>query len=418
MKYIFIKLNAIFFRLTSLLIIVFFCLPLAGQEAILLSRAIKVAEENNLRLKSEKLKVAYAQALINTHKNIAPTDFNAEIGQFNSVFFDTKIGIAQSFQLPVVYQRKKKLLSESAKSASVDMALSATEIRQQLDILYNQYMYLKEKEALLIRHDSLYGQFLNKTIIRLQNGETDILERTTAENQKNNIMMQLQMIRNDEKILLMEFNLILNDGISYVPYNNGLQLLTYNIFYDSSSLYRHPLMQSSFQKIQIAQAATNVIKSALMPGISLAYNNFSIRGIGADNNIYKASYRFSSVQFGVAMPIFRKAIKADIDASRINETILMAQMEQQYKELTSNINQHYQSYNQYRDQIMYYETSALNNAALIRNTADEQFKNGLINYLDFVLLVNQAVSIENDYIDLIKSANDQIIFLHYLTNNY
>ncbi|MBK9734267.1 MAG: TolC family protein [Saprospiraceae bacterium] len=418
MNNISIKQNVTFLQILILIILVIFNHVLIGQEVIYLERAIEVAESNNLRLKSEKLKLAYAEELKFTAMDIAPTDFNAEIGQFNSAFFDSKIGIAQSFQLPVVYQRKKKLLSENVKSASFNFLLSASEIRQQLDIIFNQYAHLKEKETLLMRHDSLYGQFLITTVTRLEKGETDILERVTAEHQKNSITMQLQQIRNDMKVILMEFNLILNDATYFIPDSDGLRLLKYNIFYDSSSLYRHPLMQISLQKIQTAKAATNVLKSALLPGISLAYNNLSIRGLGADNNSYNAADRFSSVQLGVAMPIFRKSIKADINASGINESILSTQLEEQYNDLKSTINQRYQTLHQHQDQIIYFEKTALKNAELIRNTADQKFKNGLINYLEFVLLVNQAISIENEYIDLIKAANDQIISLHYLTNNY
>ena len=70
-------------------------------------------------------------------------------------------------------------------------------------------------------------------------------------------------------------------------------------------------------------------------------------------------------------------------------------------------------YNKYLQTIKYYETTALNNSNLISKTANIQFVNGDINYLEWVLLTNQAISIQNDYVDTLKNLNDNIIHLNY-----
>jgi len=62
----------------------------------------------------------------------------------------------------------------------------------------------------------------------------------------------------------------------------------------------------------------------------------------------------------------------------------------------------------------YFETSSNTNSKVITTTAKKQFDNGDINYLDFVLLVNQSISIQNSYLESIKSLNELVISLNYL----
>jgi cobalt-zinc-cadmium resistance protein CzcA len=46
-----------------------------------------------------------------------------------------------------------------------------------------QLLYLQEKKKLLIKSVTVYDEFLRKSTLRLEQGESNILEKTTAENQ-------------------------------------------------------------------------------------------------------------------------------------------------------------------------------------------------------------------------------------------
>jgi cobalt-zinc-cadmium resistance protein CzcA len=54
--------------------------------------------------------------------------------------------------------------------------------------------------------------------------------------------------------------------------------------------------------------------------------------------------------------------------------------------------------------------------SIIIETANKQFANGDINYLDFVMLTNQAITIQNNYIEAVKALNDSIIALSFITS--
>jgi cobalt-zinc-cadmium resistance protein CzcA len=67
--------------------------------------------------------------------------------------------------------------------------------------------------------------------------------------------------------------------------------------------------------------------------------------------------------------------------------------------------------------LQYYEQHALQFAANIITAADKKFTAGDINYLEWVMQTNQAISIQSGYIDAIAGYNESIIELNYLTSN-
>ncbi|MDZ7647871.1 MAG: TolC family protein [Cytophagales bacterium] len=59
------------------------------------------------------------------------------------------------------------------------------------------------------------------------------------------------------------------------------------------------------------------------------------------------------------------------------------------------------------------EQTGLTNATLISDTANKQFANGGINYLEWVMLTNQAISLRNEYLIAVNNLNESIIQLNY-----
>ncbi len=391
---------------------------LSGQEIIQLQKAIEISKANNAKLRSDAGLVKYQKALVNTAYNFAPTQFNAELGQFNSSYFDTGFGISQTFSLPKVYQRRAAVNQHQAKTAEYYFKMSEVEIRQQLDQIFMEYNFLTAKEILLNYQDSLYTVFVDKTIIRWEKGETDVLEKTTAEQQKINLYNQLTMVGKMKEYLVLQLQWYINDGQKYVPQTDGFGVLKYGLFYDSISIKKHPVLQMAAQEIATARANTQSERTALWPELTAGYRNVSIRGTGADNVVYQGSDRFSSFQIGLGIPIFRKGIKASIQSAQRLEEVKANIYEAKKSEISAQIREKYILYNACMTQMEQYEKSALPNARLIRSVSEKQFGNGQINYLEYVMLTNQAITIESEYLELKRNLNMYIIDLHYLTTNY
>jgi len=100
------------------------------------------------------------------------------------------------------------------------------------------------------------------------------------------------------------------------------------------------------------------------------------------------------------------------------EEVKLSMFEAKKSEISALIGQKYVLYNETLSQLGQYEQKALPNARLIRSVTEKQFSNGQINYLEYVMLTNQAIGIESEYLELKRNLNMYIIDLHYLTTNY
>lgn len=386
-----------------------------SQVPISLNAAIDSAVQNNSQIKNEQLKSSYQSLLVGSSRTFAPTNFILETGQINSTYNDSKISVLQNFSFPTVYAKQKQFLQEEWKSSVLSVSLKEVQIKKDLTNIFYAIIYLDQKKKLLTYSDSLYSVFYKKAILRLEKGESNILEKISSETQLGQIKMQLNQLNKDLDVLLLQFQLILNTQVTYYPkYNNVKLTLIGNS--DTSLLNNHASLQIIKHQQELANASIEIEKAKLLPDLSIGYNNTSIKGMGADNQLYGSGSRFGAVQLGVGIPIFTKAQKTKIEGAVISRKIA----ESNYSVAVQNMQTQYQIvYTQYLKQLQsidYYESKALKNAEIISTTANIQLANGGINYLEWVQLINQSTSVKNDYIDAVKVLNELILQLNYFTN--
>ena len=386
-----------------------------AQTPISLEAAIDTALKNNLSVKAEQLKAQYQQMLIKTAAVIPKTAVMAEAGQINSIYTDTKFGLNQSFSLPKVYSSQKALLQEEWKSSLLGAAANEALLKKQVAQVFYHMLYARQKKVLLQYIDSLYTAFYKRAELRLAKGESNILEKASAETQLGQINIQLNQLQQDMNILQWQFQLLLASDNLLVPgedvYKAGLPVLA-----DTAVLQAHVSLKAVQQQQQVAAAAINLEKSRLLPDFSVGYSNTSIKGTGADNKVYGAGSRFSAVQLGVGIPIFARAQKEKINSARVSSRIAENNYALVLKTLQSDYQVAMAEYNKYLQAVQYFENTGLKNAALVTSTANQQLANGSINYLEWVQVINQAITVKSDYIEAVKNLNSSIVLLHYFTN--
>jgi len=401
---------------TVLLLIFFIHENTNAQTPINLQSAIDIASKNNLTVKNEKLNAEYQKKLIATSVDIPQTNITAEYGQINSFYNDSKIGIAQSISFPTVYAKQKSLQNEILKISVLNIAVKEAELIKEVSEVFYGLIYLGEKKNILLKNDSMYASFLEKANLRFAKGETNILEKTTAETQRGQIAIQLNQLRNDIDILQLHFQLLLNTTTIFVPSADNPKLL-FNATFDSLAVSNHPQIKVLLQQKNISLVNTQLQKHKLLPDLNMGYNNQSIQGNGADNILYARSYRFSAVQLGIGVPLFFGAQKGKINAAKIGELISENDYRIGLKRLTIEYVAAYKNYQTQLQTVKYFEDTALPNANTIAKTANEQYANGDINYLEWTLLINNVVSLQSSYTDAVKDLNQTIIDLNFLTSN-
>lgn len=264
-----------------------------------------------------------------------------------------------------------------------------------------------------MRNDSIYGSFLTKANYRLSSGETNILEKTTAELQRGSITMQLKQIRKEIEVVLLQFRFILNIRTAVIPEENKLKLHL-DLKLDSNLISQHPYLKIMDQQNKISTITHRLEKSLLLPDLQIGYYNMTMKGTGADNKFYTNSSRFQSIQVGIGIPLFFGTQKAKISAARIGKIIAennyTTEFETFQSQYISLVKQHLTNL----EIVNYFETYSLKNATLILDAANKQFSSGELNYLEWVMLANQVIIIQSNYLDAIKNLNETIIQINYL----
>jgi cobalt-zinc-cadmium resistance protein CzcA len=381
-----------------------------------LQQAIDTALKNNMSVKNGKLRAEYNQKLIKSGYALPATNINAEYGQINSFYSDKKIGVVQTFSFPTVYSANKKFLTEEWKSSVLNIGIQEQLLKKQVTIIYCDLVYLQRKKTLLLKNDTLFAEFLDKATLRFNKGESNVLEKVTADNQRGQIALQLSQLEHDMELAQLQFQLLLNSNIEFLPSDKEIQINPI-LLADNVSIADHPSLQYMKQQQKVAAASTTVEKSKLLPDFTVGYNLVGMRGMGADNKDYNSSLRFQSVQISLAIPIFFGGQKARIRAAKVNEAITAGEYESNFMKLEIAYQSALSEYRKYDKAVLYFENTALKNSSLITYTANKQFLNGEINYLEWVMLINQAISIQSEYIDALKNKNISIAELNSFKQN-
>jgi cobalt-zinc-cadmium resistance protein CzcA len=338
----------------------------------------------------------------------------AEYGQINSSYNDTRFGIAQSFEFPTVYSKQKQVLNSEWKTAAAITALKEMDLRKEITHTFYALVTLNEKERLLQKSDSLLTEFLRKASLRLKKGESNILEQTTASLQLGQLKQQVLQLQQEKKMLQSKFQLLLNSETVYEPLASSSQI-TYTAPLDSESSL-HPKLQVIGAQQKSAAAQTQLERAKILPMLTLGYFNNSFQGTGPDAVLYDQNTRFHSMQLGFGIPLLGGSQRAKVKAAKVQEEIMAEEYSWIQQSLTKQLELAQQTVSKNQEKIRYFETTALPNATLIITTANNQFSSGNINYLDWVMLISQAISVENQYIESVSAYNESVIELYYLTS--
>lgn len=369
---------------------------LQAQENITFEQALEKAYQQNGTLKSSKLISDYQEKLKASYLDIPQLEVTGAFGQIQGEETDNSFGISQRFSFPTVYSKRKQMLDAEWTASVINQNLTKVQLTKEVTDVFYRILVLQEKKKVLEYISQLYTSFADKAGLRLKKGEANILEESTAEIQKEQMNMQLHSLENDLNIAQLQLQLLLQSETAYQPVadrpvmNVGLQV-------SEEMVKQHPELQYLQQQIKIGEAEVQLEKSRLLPELLIGYTNQSMKNI--NNN------RFSAVQIGVGIPLFTKGQRALAKAAQAKINLSENQYQRKEIELKNRLAQQLKNYMNQQRIVENYEQKQLPKSETILKTAQKQMDMGEIDYLNWVILVNQAVKTKADYIDSLERLN-------------
>lgn len=372
-----------------------------------LNRLIETALANNKELSSYQLQTQAAKANINTafdfdkttvyygydENNVAPNDKALRV-----------LGIEQTFSFPTVYGAQKKVYKSQWEQNKALYEIQKNKLVLAISVVYEQIVYTQNKEALYTQLDSLYSAFSKAGSRKFELGESNYLEKITAEAKSKQIHTTLVQLKSQKQALYEQLKSLVQSEDDFLVSNNSLNLL----YLDNVSMGKE-LQRNYMETVSKTYSSQLKLQNQnWLPNLSVELFTGTNKGLG---------YRQNGFQIGIAIPLFfsgnvskRKTAKLEQqswEAMRSNREI---QMESFYMQKQAELNQH-------KEMIKYYTENGQKLSKEIIKTADMSYKNGEIDFFQYIQSMENAISIESDYLDNVLSYNKSYLELHYFNFN-
>ncbi len=384
---------------------------MSAQE-ISLHAALDSAAAHNLGLRAAELEHRSVVAAKATAWSIPPTTFSSEFGQINGDQRDNKWSIVQSFELPFVYSSESQLRETEINLSSQRLRNTGLELSMQVQRSFYRMRVLLERERLLAQSDTLYASIARVQSERLTSGDNSALEATTAASQHAHIR-QLQRLNRAE---LMEeqlaFSQHLHSSTLWLP-DSGSAAMADPMLNATAQLDKHPSVRIRELQTESARADRSLQASKFFPQLSLGYTSQSFVGStkSGSSQVYGASDRFQSFALGLNLPLFFvaptarkevadwKLLAAETELTSAQQSVRSEWQRQSVRLLSA------------REHLQYYQQTALAQAQELSKHAQRSYSLGEINLVEFLLLQQQALNTQLDYLHALEAWNTAVLEL-------
>lgn len=356
---------------------------------ISLEKAIEFGVTNNKGLQSSKKQVVMNKQLEGSAYAIDKTDIYYNFDQNNIATNNSPLnvfGISQTIKFPTFYSSQKNVLKQQTSVAEQKYQIDEQILKKEISKAYctvshwqqmvNNYSYL----------DSVYQKFADAANQRFEVGETNNLELLLAQSKSKEIGVTLfQSKMNYESSIVQLNKWIQSDTIFTVS-----KKMQSNIALIPLDTLNNPLIQYLNQSIMLSEKQLDVTKKSLLPDLKL--------GLFQGINNGDSPNRFYGIEAGISIPLFYRADKAKIQASKTEILIKQNDFENYSIQIESNFQGLSNELKAYKSGIDYYNDFGKKLATETLLNANIAYKAGEIDYLQYITLLDHANTIKLNYL--------------------
>lgn len=385
-----------------------------------LNQAIDLAVKNNQLLQANNLDIQTAQILRGGILTLPKTNISAVLGQVNSRRFDENFSISQDIPNPALIRAKRQFAEQNVGISQQKLAINKQELIFNIKQSWYQILYLQALNQVFQREDSLLQQFVRGAILKFKTGESGILEKTIAENKQQQLQQNTFQINNLIAVEKLKLNQLMNNSSDISIEEKAFPNLNFNEINDPNLINNNPLLLYAKQQIALIEAERNVVKADALPDFKVGYFIQSIAGaqdVNGQVKNYNSIPQFQGIQLGLNLPLFGKsAYKAKNEA--INMQLLAQQKNNEYlqTQLQGQLKQYVQQYDFAKNNVAYYEKTALPNAQLIIKNATKAYQSGDIGYVEFAQALQTNLESQKAYLEAINNLNKTVISIQFIIN--
>ncbi len=217
-----------------------------------LDQAVQAALRNNLGIKSAEYQIEYFKQLKKTGSDIGKLSAVWTHGQFNSIYQDNNLTLSQTIPFPTTLSNQIRLGKEQVIGAQQNLIVQQNNLAYEVKSAYHQLLYQNALKKLLLSQDSLYTDFVKASSLRYKTGESNLLEKTTAETQLMDLENQQKQNEADIRISSAHLQALLKSEVSIEATDEfGKRNLPTEL--DSGFMSSNPSLKLMKQEVNISQ---------------------------------------------------------------------------------------------------------------------------------------------------------------------
>ena len=380
----------------------------ATQKTISLDSAIALAKKQNPEMLLTQQRIDQQVSLKPATFSLQTPDliFEAPTGD------DLRPGLLQIIDYPGVYTAQGKAQKSRIALTEVERAISSNNLVYRVRIAYNQLQYQQSRTQLLQSQDSVFDDLIKVNEIRYRVGQISSLEKLNGISQYKRIQYSLKISRSELRNAKYQFNLLIGrpNDTTYIP---GDVLRKSNYVFeitpvDTAYISGNPLLDYSNQQEGYSRNLLKVERRRRIPGAVVGFLN-------QGNASTPLTPR---LRLGITLPIWQWTYQANINAAKKGIEIAQTQKKLTGYQLYTEYAKAQADFRQYRDNLIYFETIALPEAAEILRNARESFRLGSINYYQYLQNVELSYTLRQNYLETLRNYNQSHINLIYLKGDY
>ncbi len=378
--------------------------------------ATKIALDSNLQMKAVKLNLEASQKLERSFFELPKTEISYQYGQFNSTNKDNSIEISQAIPFPTYYSAQSGLLNAQTWGSRLDYNSTQNELKAMVQANYFQLQYLLLVKRNLRQLDSLYDEFVRVATLRYNSGETNLLEKISAETKRSEIFVQLSQVENDFTASYQSLKTSLNISFEF-EVNELFEPMQLMANIDSAAVLQNPNLLKFYQEAEVAERHAKLEIAQTLPDIKFGYFNQSIIGtqsINGSDTYFDSGDRFTGFSLGLNIPLTFFSNSSKSNSYKLQKDALELSGENNKRMLQNQLERALQHYNSSVLQYEMYKGSSSKYIESLISTATLGFKSGEIGYMEYINALETAADVKIKYLQSINQINQSIVQINLL----
>lgn len=391
--------------LATLILLLLSAFAFAQNKTISLNEATETALKNNPEMLLAGQKIDQQRSLLPAAYNVS----NLEIVYEAPTGTEQRMGVMQKIDYPGIYSAQRNAQDNRIQVSETERKITRNSLFYRTRTIFNQVQFFIEKVELLTRQDSAYSNILAINEVRYNVGQISNLEKVNGESQYKRIQYNLAQAKSELRNAKIQMGLLLGSpgDTSFLPdlkLHRLEELIPEPAAFDNAFFLTNPMLALNKNYENLNQSILKVEKRKLSPSLIVGW-------LDQGNTETSAFYR---LKFGVSIPIWAWTYKANINSAKKGVEISQTQTKITTYQLGTEYAKAMSDYRQNKDNLAYFEGTAVRQANEILRDSRESYRLGSISYYAYLQNLELAFQIQLNYLESMSRYNQAIINLKYL----